>query len=277
MSSAHAPAVLSVTQVGKVFHRSGAAHRALQGVTCVVARGQTLAVVGESGAGKSTLGRLIAGLDQPTEGTVLVDGRPPVPHGGVASPVQMVFQSPLESLNPYVSVGWSIAEPMHGLSRTERRSRVADLLTRVGMNPARADRRPRAFSGGQLQRIGLARALAAQPKLLVCDEPTSALDVSVQAQIVNLLLDLQASIGFACVLVTHDLSLVRVLADDVLVLRDGHVVEHSSAEEFFAGPSNEYARGLLESNRIQSLVRGTRKPMTGDVLEAGMRKGKVNE
>jgi ABC-type dipeptide/oligopeptide/nickel transport system ATPase subunit len=247
--------VLVVEHVSKDFNRRGVAHRVLNDISCTLSAGRTLAVVGESGAGKTTLARTIAGLERPTLGTVLVDGRPPVARGGVVSPVQMVFQQPGDSLNPYISIGASVAEPIHGVTASERSRRVAQLLARVGINSDHAHRRPRAFSGGQLQRIGLARALSASPRLLLCDEPTSALDVSVQAQIVNLLLDLQMSLGFACLLVTHDLSLVRVLADDILVLRDGVAVEQSDAASFFAGPANDYARGLLEANRLQTLRR----------------------
>ena len=255
MTVASQPHVLVVDHVSKDFSRRGIAHRVLNDVSCTLAAGRTLAVVGESGAGKTTLARTIAGLERPTLGNVLIDGRPPVARGGVVSPVQMVFQQPGDSLNPYISIASSVAEPMHGVSGADRSRRVSELLVRVGINPEHAHRRPRAFSGGQLQRIGLARALAASPRLLLCDEPTSALDVSVQAQIVNLLLDLQTSLGFACVLVTHDLSLVRVLADDILVLRDGVTVEQSDSASFFAGPTNAYARGLLEANRLQTLRR----------------------
>jgi ABC-type dipeptide/oligopeptide/nickel transport system ATPase subunit len=261
-----APPALAIEHVSKDFQSGGRTHRVVADVTCHVPMGRTLAVVGESGAGKTTLARMIAVLEHPTEGSIRVDGRPPAPRGGVVSPVQMVFQQPAESLNPYVSVAASVAEPLHGLSRAQRRERVAEDLQRVGINPMHADRRPRAFSGGQLQRIVLARALAAAPKLLVCDEPTSALDVSVQAQIVNLLLDLQGSLGFACVLVTHDLSLVRVLADDVLVLRGGHPVEQSSADAFFAGPAHEYSRGLLAANRLQTLRREPSDPPDGEQI-----------
>jgi ABC-type glutathione transport system ATPase component len=247
--------VLVVEGVRKEFRVRGHAKVAVADCSFTVAPGQTLAVVGESGAGKSTLAKVIAGLEAPTRGRVLVKGRPLVTKGGQASPVQMVFQQPAESLDPFHAVGRSVAEPLHGMSGEERQRQVAALLTRVGINPSHAGRRPVAFSGGQLQRIVLARALAAEPAVLLCDEPTSALDVSVQAQIVNLLLELQASIGFACVLVTHDLSLVRVLADDVLVLRDGIVEERTPADEFFAGPASAYGAALLEANRQQSLHR----------------------
>lgn len=246
---------LVVDHVRKEFRGRGTLKVAVADVSFSVQRHSTLAVVGESGAGKSTLAKVIAGLERPTRGSVLVAGKPLVQRGGVASAVQMVFQQPGESLDPFSSVGRSVAEPLHGISGTERERRVAKLLRRVGIDPAHASRRPVRFSGGQLQRIVLARALAAEPEVLLCDEPTSALDVSVQAQIVNLLLELQASLGFACVLVTHDLALVRVLADDVLVLKDGTVVEHSSADEFFRAPAADYSRGLLDANRQQSLRR----------------------
>lgn len=245
--------VLVVDRVRKEFRMRGRTTVAVADCSFSVAPSRTLAVVGESGAGKSTLAKVIAGLERPTQGSVLVGGRPLVTKGGRPSPVQMVFQQPAESLDPFHSVGRSVAEPLHGLGRDERRARVEGLLARVGINPAHADRRPVAFSGGQLQRIVLARALAAEPRVLLCDEPTSALDVSVQAQIVNLLLELQAAIGFACVLVTHDLSLVRVLADEVLVLRDGQVEERTEADTFFRGPASAYGAVLLEANRQQSL------------------------
>ena len=214
---------------------------------------RTLAVVGESGAGKSTLAKVIAGLERPTSGHVLVAGRPLVQRGGVASRVQMVFQQPGESLDPFSSIGRSVAEPMHGISGAEREGRVAALLSRVGIQPSHAERRPNRFSGGQLQRIVLARALAAEPDVLLCDEPTSALDVSVQAQIVNLLLELQAANGFACVLVTHDLALVRCPGGRGAGPAGRLTVELSVAEDFFRAPAAEYSRGLLEANRQQSL------------------------
>ena len=169
--------------------------------------------------------------------------------------VQMVFQDPKEALNPFLSIGRSIGEPLRHLPRPQRKARTGNLLEHVGLDPARAGERPSAFSGGQLQRVVIARALASSPKILVCDEPTSALDVSVQAQIVNLLLDLQQELGFACILVTHDLSVVRVLADEILVLRRGELVEYRPAEDFFREPSHDYSTSLLNAVAQQSLTR----------------------
>jgi ABC-type glutathione transport system ATPase component len=169
----------------------------------------------------------------------------------------MIFQHPAEALNRFISVEASIAEPLRHLQRKERRSRVAELLRSVGVDPGRGRDRAAAFSGGQLQRIVTARAFAADPALLLCDEPTSALDVSVQAQIVNLLLRLQQERGFACVLVTHDLGVARVLAHNVLVLKDARMVELTPADEFFAGPREAYSRHLLATTAQQMLVGST--------------------
>jgi ABC-type dipeptide/oligopeptide/nickel transport system ATPase subunit len=167
----------------------------------------------------------------------------------------MVFQDPREALNPFRSIGQSVGEPLRQLSEVDCRHRVATLLSHMGLDPTRAAERPSAFSGGQLQRVVIARALAPSPQVLLCDEPTSSLDVSVQAQIVNLLLQLQQEHGFACVLVTHDLTVARVLADDVLVLRRGVVVEHSPSSRFFTEPAEDYSRGLLDAVARQSLAR----------------------
>jgi peptide/nickel transport system ATP-binding protein len=245
--------IVRATEVTVEYRRRGGRLRALDGVSFELRRGETLAVVGESGAGKSTLVRLLAGFERPAEGAVEVDGAAPVLRAGAISPVQVVFQHPAEALNPYASIGRSVAEPLRKLPAAERRRRVAELLEQVGLDPARVDARPSAFSGGQLQRVVLARALASDPAVLVCDEATSALDVSVQAQIANLVMELQAQRGFACLLVTHDLGLAHVLADDVLVLRDGRAVELSPAPEFFAGPSSAYARDLLAATRDHQL------------------------
>jgi ABC-type dipeptide/oligopeptide/nickel transport system ATPase subunit len=247
------PPLLSLDNVSRTFGFGSTARVAVTGVSFELLRNRTIAVVGESGAGKSTLARLIAGLDRPSTGTVLIDGRPPRLRAGVPSPVQMVFQDPREALNPFLPIGTSLAAPLRRQPADERRSRVAQLLTQVGLDPKRAGERPAAFSGGQQQRIVIARALAANPRLLVCDEPTSSLDVSVQAQIVNLILQLQQDLKFACVLVTHDLAVARVLADDILVLEGGVVIEHTPADQFFREPAAAYSRGLLAANAGQAL------------------------
>ncbi|MEN3284582.1 MAG: peptide/nickel transport system ATP-binding protein [Solirubrobacteraceae bacterium] len=241
-------ALLDVQEVTRTYRSGGVDHVAVDSVSFSVAAGKTIAIVGESGAGKSTLARMITGLESPTSGSVLVGGRPPVIRRGKPSEVQMVFQHPLDALNPLRSIGASIASPLHGVQAAERRRRVAESMAAVGLDPDRAGQRPRAFSGGQLQRVVIARALAADPRLLLCDEPTSSLDVSVQAQIVNLLLALQEEHRFGCVLVTHDLAVARVLADEILVLRAGRTVEHRSADEFFGGPIAEYSRALLAAH-----------------------------
>lgn len=246
---------VDVRAVSRIFrHRGGKEQVALKDVSFQLQAGRTLAIVGESGAGKSTLARLVAGLDNPSSGAILIEGERLRLRSGVPSPVQMVFQDPQDALDPRLSVGFSVAEPLRRLSNTQRRQRVAELMSLVGLNPSRMDERPGAFSGGQQQRIVIARALAAAPRVLVCDEPTSAVDVSVQAQIINLLLDLQSSLGFACLLVTHDLSVARVLADEVMVLRAGVVLEHTEADRFFGMPQADYSRQLLTAIRGQSLA-----------------------
>lgn len=248
----------AVVQVDGVSHSYGKlAHKrtVLDDVSFEVWRGRTTAVIGESGAGKSTLTRIIAGLEQPDEGRVLIDGEPVRVRSGSVSPIQMIFQHPGEALNRFASVGASIAEPLRGMTKREQRRKVADLMEHVGIDGARAGQRPAAFSGGQLQRIVTARALAANPRVLLCDEPTSALDVSVQAQIVNLLLELQDAQQLAIVLVTHDLGVAKVMADDVVVLRHGKLVERSPADAFFGGPQEQYSRGLLDATAKQMLVR----------------------
>jgi ABC-type glutathione transport system ATPase component len=235
--------MLSVQGVSRHYPRSP--RPAVRSVSFAVDQASTLAIVGESGAGKSTLCRMLVGLERPDAGQIALDGQPVAVRPGRVSRLQMVFQDPFSALNPLRSVGWSIAEPLRGLSRAQRRAEAGRLLALVGIDAGRAGERPVTFSGGQLQRIALARALAARPRVLVCDEPTSSLDVSVQAQVLNLILRLQDEAGFACVLVTHDLGVVRVLADDVLILRGGEAVEHAAADDLFAGPTHEYTRSLL--------------------------------
>lgn len=230
------------------------AHRqVLYDINLRLARGRTLGIVGESGSGKSTLARCILALQRPQRGRILFAGedlarlsqsrmRP------LRRKLQMVFQDPLESLNPRRSVFDSLAEPLlvHGLAKShELEGRVAELLDLVGLAADSARRYPFEFSGGQRQRIGIARALSVEPELLVLDEPVSALDVSVQAQILNLLVELQQRRGLSYLFISHDMEVVRYLSDDVAVMQQGRVIEYSAAAEFFADPKQEYSRSLL--------------------------------
>jgi peptide/nickel transport system ATP-binding protein len=229
--------------------------RAVDGVSLAVPRGRTLGVVGESGCGKSTLARMIVGLLEPTAGTLEIDGQSiprlaRVDRRALHRRVQMVFQDPLGSLNPRKTVRQILSAPLialHGLGRAARAARVAELMDLVSLRPDFADRYPHEFSGGQSQRIGIARALAAQPELIVLDEPVSALDVSVQAQVLLLLADLQARLGLTYVFISHDLAVVETIAHDVAVMYQGRIVEHAPAERIFADPRHDYTRLLLSS------------------------------
>lgn len=239
------PVVIAARDLTKVY-RSGHQHiRALDQVNFEVRAGETLAVIGESGSGKSTLARLITGLEAPTGGEIHVNGQPSGLRPGRAGSAQLVFQDPAGSLNPHRSIAKSVAEPLHHLSRAARQAAVTEMLTRVGIHADRHRDRPGRFSGGQLQRVAIARTLVARAQVLLCDEPTSALDVSVQAQILNLLRELQQEIGFTCVFVTHDLAVAQVVADHVLVLRGGQVREYAAASEFFADPRDPYSKALV--------------------------------
>jgi peptide/nickel transport system ATP-binding protein len=212
-----------------VSRRFGAV-RALDNVSLALPRGATLAVVGESGSGKSTLARLAAGLLAPDSGSVVRPGR-----------IAMVFQDPAGSLDPRWTAARSIAEPLRGAGVA---TRVAELLTAVGLPEGVAARRPAQLSLGQAQRVAIARALAAEPDLLICDEPTSALDVSVQAQVLNLLRDLQVDLGLSILLVSHDLGVVRYMADHVAVLLGGRLVETGPADAVLNAPRHAYTRQL---------------------------------
>ncbi|WP_129843712.1 ABC transporter ATP-binding protein [Streptomyces sp. RFCAC02] len=226
---------------------------ALDGVDLTLAAGETLGIVGESGSGKSTLARTLVRIHPATGGRVLLRGRDVTSVTGrqlkeLRREVQMVFQDPYASLNPRLTVGAIVAEPLvaHGIGdRAERAERVAGLLTAVGLAPDAADRHPRDFSGGQRQRIGIARALAPEPSVLICDEPVSALDVSVQAQIVNLLTDLQGRLGLAMVFIAHDLAVVRRISHRIAVMRQGRIVETGPADEVCERPRHPYTRELL--------------------------------
>ncbi|MBX6324068.1 MAG: ATP-binding cassette domain-containing protein [Rhodospirillaceae bacterium] len=247
----------------------GTAPRRLQAVRDVsftLQPGETLGIVGESGCGKSTLGRCIVGLYEPTAGTVLYRGA--VLHGAgtdrrtTGRRVQMIFQDPYASLNPRLSIGRALAEVLtvHGLAKSagERRDRVAALLSMVGLSPQLADRLPHAFSGGQRQRVSIARALAAEPEIIVADEPVSALDVSIQAQIVNLFIELRERLGLAYVFIAHDLSVVRHISHRVGVMYLGQIVELAEAGALFREPGHPYTRALLSAIPLPDPDRRTR-------------------
>ncbi len=229
--------------------------RALDGVSFRLARRHTLAVVGESGSGKSTLARLLTLIEQPTTGRLVIDGidtaRPARDRRQhLRRSVQMIFQDPYGSLNPRRQVGAILEEPLiinTGLSAAQRRHEAQAMLARVGLRPEHYSRYPHMFSGGQRQRIAIARALMLNPMVLIADEPVSALDVSVQAQVLNMLMDLQADFDLAYVFISHDLSVVQHIANEVLVLYLGRPVEQASRDALFARPMHPYTRALLAS------------------------------
>ncbi|WP_165224698.1 dipeptide ABC transporter ATP-binding protein [Affinirhizobium pseudoryzae] len=226
---------------------------AVKGVSFQLDAGKTLAIVGESGCGKSTLARILTFIDEPTAGELLIEGktvdtRPGHLTAEMRRKVQIVFQNPYGSLNPRQKIGDVLGEPLAintKMSAAERRERATDMLVKVGLAPEHYNRYPHMFSGGQRQRIAIARALMLNPKLLVLDEPVSALDLSVQAQVLNLLADLQEEFGLTYVFISHDLSVVKYIADEVMVMYYGEAVEYGSREEVFADPKHEYTRTLF--------------------------------
>lgn len=234
---------------------------AVRDVNLEIAEGQTLGVVGESGSGKSTLGRMAVGLLRPTSGDVRIlgqslydvpgDSEECVLYKGLAGKVQMIFQDPYSSLNPRMRIGKAVEEPLlwsgRNLTAGERGRLVEEMLERVGLGREQARRYPHEFSGGQRQRIAIARALVTHPAFVVCDEPTSSLDASVQAQVLNLLKDMQDSLGLTYMFISHDLAVIRHMADRVAVMYQGEVVEEGSAEEIFNAPKHPYTCLLLGS------------------------------
>jgi peptide/nickel transport system ATP-binding protein/oligopeptide transport system ATP-binding protein len=242
--------------LGGVLRRHVDDVKAVDGVSFDIQPGQTVGLVGESGSGKTTIGRALVKLIPATAGSVKFDGREILPLSErqfrpLRRAMQIVFQDPFGSLNPRMTIGAIVGEALEihfkKMSANNRRERVAELLRQVGLKPEMAERYPHEFSGGQRQRIGIARALAVEPKFIVCDEPVSALDVSVQAAIVNLLQDLQAQFGIAYLFIAHDLAVVEHISDHVLVMHHGKIVESASAEAIYENPQHDYTKKLLSA------------------------------
>jgi oligopeptide/dipeptide ABC transporter ATP-binding protein len=247
--------------------------RAVDGVSFRVWPGETLAIVGESGCGKSTVGRTALRLIEPTSGRILVDGVD-ITHSSqrqlrpLRRMMQMVFQDPYSSLDPRMTVGQAIAEPLaiHGIARGRaRKARVADLMQRVGLKPDQMERYPHEFSGGQRQRIGIARSLALNPKLIIADEPVSALDVSIQAQVLNLLMDLQQELGLSYLFISHDLAVVRHVSDRIAVMYLGRIIETADTAALFAKPLHPYTNALLAAAPGARASDARAKPLSGEV------------
>ena len=237
-----------------LFRRDTAVVHAVDGLNFELAAGETMALVGESGCGKSTVGRLVLRLLEATSGKVWFDGEDLMSLGSAQMrarrrELQMIFQDPYSSLNPRMTVEQTLTEPLalHRLARGRHRERAAELLDLVGLAPQYLQRYPHEFSGGQRQRIGIARALAVEPRLIVCDEPVSALDVSIQAQVVNLLQDLQRRLGLSYIFIAHDLAVVKHISSHVAVMYLGQIVEYADKESLFAQPRHPYTQALLSA------------------------------
>jgi len=241
---------------GFPIQRTVATVKAVDGIDLDIFPGQTMGLVGESGSGKSTTARLITKLIEPTAGEITWQGEDIAGYSRaqmkpLRREMQMIFQDPYSSLNPRKTVGAAIADPfiIHGIEANApaAKGRVQELMEQVGLNPEHYNRLPHQFSGGQRQRIGIARALALKPKLIVADEPVSALDVSIQAQVLNLLRELQQELGLTIVFIAHDLSVVRYMCDSVAVMHHGKIVEHADGDELYANPQHPYTQTLLSA------------------------------
>ena len=238
-----------------IWQRQVGAVHAVDDVTFQLDRGKTLGLVGESGCGKTTVARMVVQLLRPTQGQVLFKGKDLVSMKGrelreIRPKIQMIFQDPYASLNPRMTVGRLIEEPLiehTDMSRSDRHERILELAQVVGLHPSSVERYPHEFSGGQRQRIGVARALALQPELLVCDEPVSALDLSIQAQIINLLEDVQDKFNLTYLFISHDLGIIKHICDTVAVMYLGKIVETGSAQEVYGDPQHPYTEALLSS------------------------------
>jgi len=254
--------LLDVQHLTKYFHTSGGTLHAVDDVSFQIERGKTLGIVGESGCGKSTIGRTILRLLEPTSGKVIFDGTDLTALSKeelrkMRQQMQIIFQDPFSSLDPRMTVSQTIAEPLklHGMikNKAEREKRVLELMATVGLAERLYDAYPHELDGGRRQRIGIARALAVKPKFIVCDEPVSALDVSIQAQILNLMKDIQEREGLTYIFITHDLSVVNHFADDIAVMYMGRMVEKAPAEELFEHPIHPYTQALLSAIPIPDI------------------------
>jgi len=279
--------LLAVTGLSKVFpgRRRGFGAlpdvRAVENVTFTVKRGRTLGIVGESGSGKTTTGRTLLRLQEPTAGEVIFEGEDLLAAGPerlrtLRAKMQIVFQDTYASLDPRWTIGRTLAEPLTlhtELTPEQIRARVAEVLTTVGLEEGHAERFPHEFSGGQRQRIGIARALVLNPSLVVCDEPVSALDVSVQAQVLELMKRLQQELGLTYVFISHDLSVVRMMADDVLVMSRGTVVEQGPVEQLYAAPQHPYTQALLAAIPVADPTSRVDRAVRREIVERGLRSG----